>query len=170
MPEQDKQAPASNARALVAAGSKVSLNFSLSLSDGTLVDSNFDKPPASFVVGDGSLLPGFEETLFGKGAGDEVDVVLPEEQSFGALNPENVQVLPRRKFARLLANSTDPVVAGTVLSFADAGGFEIPGVVKSIDEDTLVMDFNHPLAGREIRFQAKIVSVIPADVQVMEIR
>ena len=108
--------------------------------------------------------------LFGKCAGDEVDVVLPAEQGFGAVNPENVQVLPRRKFARLLANSTDPVVEGTVLSFADAGGFEIPGVVKSIDEDTLVMDFNHPLAGREIRFQAKIVSVIPADVQVMEIR
>ena len=57
-----------------------------------------------------------------------------------------------------------------MLSFADAGGFEIPGVVKSIDEDTLVVDFNHPLAGREIRFKAQIISVIPADVQVMEIR
>lgn len=170
MPELEKQATPTNARALVAAGSRVTLHFSLALIDGTLVDSNFEKPPASFVVGDGSLLPGFEATLFGQGAGDSVDVLLPEEQSFGAVNPSNVQIFPRRKFASLLANSTDPVVEGTVLSFADAGGFEIPGVVKSIDEDTLVMDFNHPLAGREIRFQAKIMAVIPADVQVMEIR
>lgn len=170
MSDLDKTTAVSNAKALVAAGSKVTLHFSLSLADGTLVDSNFDKLPASFVVGDGSLLPGFEATLLGHEAGESIDVLLPIEQSFGAVNPDNVQVFPRRKFASLLANSTDPVVEGTVLSFADAGGFEIPGVVKSIDEDTLVMDFNHPLAGREIRFQAKIMAVIPADVQVMEIR
>ena len=66
--------------------------------------------------------------------------------------------------------AVDAVVEGTVLSFADAGGFEIPGVVKSIDEDTLVVDFNHPLAGREIRFNAHILAVLPRGVQVMEIR
>lgn len=170
MPELETQATAANGKALVAAGSKVTLFFSLELTDGTLIDSNFDKSPASFAMGDGSLLPGFESALLGAAAGDSIEVLLSQEQGFGAVNPDNVQVLPRRKFARLLANSTDPVVEGTMLSFADAGGFEIPGVVKSIDEDTLVMDFNHPLAGREILFKAKLVSVIPADVQVMEIR
>ncbi len=161
---------ASNTNAVVGAGSRVTLHFSLTLKDGTLIDSNFDKPAATFVMGDGSLLPGFEAALLNHGAGATIDVLLPVEESFGAVNPANVQVLPRRKFAGLLANSTDPVVEGTMLSFADAGGFEIPGVVKSIDEDTLVVDFNHPLAGREIRFKAQIISVIPADVQVMEIR
>lgn len=154
----------------IAAGARVTLHFSLALADGTLIDSNFDKAPATFVMGDGSLLPGFEETLLGAVSGQNVDVLLPVEKSFGAINADNVQVLPRRKFAALLANSTDPVVEGTVLSFADAGGFEIPGVVKSIDEDTLVVDFNHPLAGREIRFNAHILAVIPQGVQVMEIR
>lgn len=154
----------------IAAGARVTLHFSLALPDGTLIDSNFDKAPASFVMGDGSLLPGFEEALLGAVSGQRVDVLLPVEKSFGAVNADNIQVLPRRKFAALLANSTDPVVAGTVLSFADAGGFEIPGVVKSIDEDTLVVDFNHPLAGREIRFNAHILAVIPLGVQVMEIR
>lgn len=170
MPDYHQQQGASDTRVLVAAGSKVTLHFSLSLADGTLIDSNFDKAPASFVMGDGSLLPGFEAALLKHGAGDKIDVLLPVEDGFGEVNPANIQVLPRRKFARILANSTEPVVEGTVLSFADAGGFEIPGVVKSIDEDTLVMDFNHPLAGREIRFNAAIISVVPADVQVMEIR
>ncbi len=141
---------ASNSSALVGAGSRVTLHFSLTLTDGTLIDSNFDKPAATFVMGDGSLLPGFEAALLNHGAGATIDVLLPVEESFGAVNPANVE--------------------GTMLSFADAGGFEIPGVVKSIDEDTLVVDFNHPLAGREIRFKAQIISVIPADVQVMEIR
>ncbi len=154
----------------IAEGARVTLHFSLALSDGTLIDSNFDKAPANFVMGDGSLLPGFEEALLGAVSGQLVDVLLPVEKSFGAVNADNVQVLPRRKFAALLANSTDPVVEGTVLSFADAGGFEIPGVVKSIDEDTLVVDFNHPLAGREIRFNAHILAVLPQGVQVMEIR
>jgi len=154
----------------IAAGARVTLHFSLALADGTLIDSNFDKAPANFVMGDGSLLPGFEEALLGAVSGQRVDVLLPVEKSFGAVNADNVQVLPRRKFAALLANSTDPVVEGTVLSFADAGGFEIPGVVKSIDEETLVVDFNHPLAGREIRFNAHILAVLPQGVQVMEIR
>lgn len=154
----------------IGAGACVTLHFSLALEDGTVIDSNFDKSPATFVMGDGSLLPGFEEALLGAVSGQRVDVLLPVDKGFGTVNPGNVQVLPRRKFAGLLANSTDPVVEGTVLSFADAGGFEISGVVKSIDEDTLVVDFNHPLAGREIRFNAHILSVIPQGVQVMEIR
>jgi FKBP-type peptidyl-prolyl cis-trans isomerase SlpA len=157
-------------QASIKEGARVTLHFSLALIDGTVIDSNFDKAPASFVLGDGSLLPGFEETLLHLCAGDAVDVLLAPEQSFGASNPKNVQVLPRHKFTALLANSTDPVAAGTVLSFADAGGFEIPGVVQAIDEETLVVDFNHPLAGRDIRFQARIIAVIPQGVQVMEIR
>ena len=148
----------------------MTLRFSLSLADGTLIDGNFDGAPASFVVGDGTLLPGFEAALLQHAAGASIDELLPAEQAFGAVNPDNVQVLPRARFASLLANTTDPVVAGTVLSFADAGGFELPGVVRSIDENCLVVDFNHPLAGREIRFRADIVSVVPAGVQVMEIR
>lgn len=154
----------------VAHGSKVTLNFSLALKSGEIVDSNFDKSPATFVVGDGSLLPGFEEALLNHRAGDCIDVLLPAEKSFGETNRDNVQVLPRNKFSGLLANSTDPVEEGTVLSFTDPGGFDIPGVVKSIDEDTLVVDFNHPLAGREIQFRAQIHSVIPSGVQVMEIK
>ena len=157
-------------KVVIAAGSRVRLHFSLALADGALIDSNFDKPPATFVMGDGSLLPGFEGALLNHGAGDKISVLLPAEQSFGASNPDNVQVLPRRKFAALLANSTDPVQDGTVLSFTDTGGFEIPGVVKSIDEDTLVVDFNHPLAGREILFIAEIHAVVPAGFDVVKIR
>jgi FKBP-type peptidyl-prolyl cis-trans isomerase SlpA len=163
MPEQDN-------RDAIGPGARVTLHFSLALADGTEIDSNYDREPASFVMGDGSLLPGFEETLAGHMAGDRIRVRLPSESAFGALNPENVQTFARDRFARLIASSPEPVEPGTVLAFADGAGNDIPGVVQSIDDRLMVVDFNHPLAGREIDFSADIVAVIPAGVQAVEVR
>lgn len=157
-------------KATISSGARVTLHFSLSLPDGTEIDSNYGKSPATFKVGDGNLLPGFEAALLGAAAGDSLSVVLAPEQAFGEVNPENVQSFPRQRFAGLLANTTDPVEEGTVVSFADAGGNEIPGVLRQIGELHVVIDFNHPLAGRDILFKADIISVIPPDTQAVSIR
>lgn len=151
-------------------GSRVTLHFSLSLADGALIDSTFERKPASFTVGDGSLLPGFEAALNGLQAGESLETVLCPEQAFGTGNPENIQTLPRHKFRNLFADGVTPPEPGTVLSFADGGGHEIPGVVVEVSEQYLKVDFNHPLAGRDIMFKAEILSVIPAGVQIMEVR
>lgn len=166
MPEDDM---VSNNLVRVADGARVTLHFSLSLPDGEVIDSNFDKQPATFKVGDGNLLPGFEAALMGLAAGQTIEVLLPAEQAFGAVNPDNVQSLPRQQFAGLLANTTDPVEPGTVLAFTDAGGNDIPGVVRDIGELMVVIDFNHPLAGRDIVFKAHIIAVIPAGTQPVRI-
>jgi len=157
-------------KAIIGPGAEVTLHFSLALVDGTEIDSNYDRDPASFVVGDGSLLPGFEQALAGHRAGDAVRVRLPEEHAFGPVNPDNVQTFTRERFARLLASNPDPVEPGMVLAFADGAGNDIPGVVQSIDDTVMLVDFNHPLAGREIDFSADIISVIPAGVQAVEVR
>jgi FKBP-type peptidyl-prolyl cis-trans isomerase SlpA len=153
----------------IADGAKVTLYFSLSLPDGSEIDSNYGKSPATFRVGDGNLMPGFEAALIGAIAGDNISVVLPAAQAFGEVNPDNVQSFPRQRFAGLLANTTDPIEPGTVLSFADSGGNEIPGVITQIGELSVVIDFNHPLAGREIMFKADIISVIPAGTQTIRL-
>jgi FKBP-type peptidyl-prolyl cis-trans isomerase SlpA len=155
---------------VVKPGARVTLHFSLTLPDGTEIDSNYHRQPATFTVGDGSLLPGFESSLCGCGAGEKVRIRLMPEQAFGAVNPANIQTFPKDRFARLLASSTDPVGPGTVLAFADGAGNDIPGVVKSIDEELMTVDFNHPLAGREIDFSADIISVVPPGLEVVEIR
>jgi len=166
MPDHHADSPATE----IVAGARVTLHFSLALTDGSIVDSNFDGKPATFTVGDGNLLPGFEAALMGAKAGDTRECVLPASEAFGDSNPSNVQTFPRQQFARLLANTTDPVEPGTVLSFTDSGGNEIPGVLKQIGELTIVVDFNHPLAGREIVFRAQIISVMAPDVQAVRIQ
>lgn len=154
----------------VAPGARVTLHFSLSLTDGTVIDSNYEGRPATFTVGDGNLLPGFEEALAGALADQTIEVVLPAAQAFGDINPANVQTFPRQRFAGLLANTTDPVEPGTVVSFTDSGGNEIPGVLKQIGELNVVIDFNHPLAGRDIVFKATIISVVAAGWQAVSIQ
>ena len=141
---------------VVGEGTKVTLHFSLALADGTMVDSNFDKQPATFEVGDGSLLPHFEEALFGMSSGDEKTVEVPPEKAFGQHNKSNIQMLKRSDFAPDM--ELEP---GLVISFADANKAELPGVITSIDDDRVSVDFNHPLAGHSLVFRAAIVSVEP---------
>lgn len=141
----------------VSEGTRVTLNFSLTLEDGSEVDSNFDRDPVDFVVGDGSLLPGFERLLFGLMPGNrERFTVLPED-AFGQPNDNNLQVMPRDQFP------SEELEEGMVFSFADASGTELPGVVVDFDDDEVTVDFNHPLAGRTLLFEVLIHRVEPAE-------
>ena len=150
-----------NASVTIVEGSRVTLHFSLALATGDLVDSNFAGKPATFIVGDGSLLPGFEEQLMGLASGEECDVVLAPEQAFGEINPRNVHNFPAAKFKSLIEDPMNPAEAGTIVSFQDPGGGDLPGVVTKLTKSTITVDFNHPLAGKTIAFRAKILSVIP---------
>ncbi len=136
---------------------KVTLHFSLSLEDGSTVDSNFDAEPATFVMGDGNLLPGFESVLEGLKPGVEDSFLIPPEQGFGQHNPNNVQSFSRKDF-----DDDMELTPGLMLSFADANRAELPGVVVDVDEETVSVDFNHPLAGHTISFKVQILDVVPA--------
>lgn len=136
---------------------KITLHFSLALEDGSLVDTNFDGEPATFVFGDGSLLPGFEEALTGLKPGEEGKFAISPEKGFGPHNPNNIQEFERKQFD----NELD-IEPGLMLSFADANQAELPGVVVDADAETVTVDFNHPLAGHTINFKVKVITVVPA--------
>jgi FKBP-type peptidyl-prolyl cis-trans isomerase SlpA len=142
----------------VGEGTRVVLNFSLSLEDGSEVDSNFGGDPVEFLIGDGNLLPGFERHLFGMSAGDrQIFSVLPED-AFGQINDNNVQLVPRKQF-----DDDAELEIGLLFSFADASGGELPGMIISFDESEVEVDFNHPLAGRTIMFDVLVHRVEPAE-------
>lgn len=132
--------------------SQVTLHFELSLEDGQVVDSNFEQSPASFTFGDGSLLPAFEEALLGLADGQEASFIMPPEKAFGVHNESNVQRMPRTQFSMDLEE-------GMVVSFADMSKNELPGVIAEIGDEEVVVDFNHPLAGRALTFKVQIVAV-----------
>ncbi len=139
---------------VVGPGACVTLHFSLALTNGDMIDSNFDKAPVTFTIGDGSLLPGFEESLFGLVAGARREVTLEPAQAFGVVNEDNVQRFPLYQFPPDLA-----LAPGLMVEFGDAAGNQQAGVVRSSDKQYVDVDFNHPLAGRAIRFSVHVHAV-----------
>ncbi len=139
-------------------GTRVTLHFALKLANGDVVDSTFDRAPASFTVGDGNLLAGFERKLSGLHKGDEQVFEVKPEDAFGQPNPANVQRFSRAAFDGLELHE------GLVVSFADAAKTELPGVVTGFEGDEVLVDFNHPLAGRTIVFEVRILDAAPAEV------
>ncbi|MEQ7919866.1 peptidylprolyl isomerase [Xanthomonas sp. WHRI 1810A] len=132
---------------------EVTLHFALRLENGETVDSTFDKAPATFKVGDGNLLPGFETLLFGFKAGDKRSLQVLPENAFGQPNPQNVQVIARSQFAGMELSE------GLLVIFNDAANTELPGVVKAFDDDQVTIDFNHPLSGKTLTFDVEIFEV-----------
>lgn len=153
-----------NTALTIGEGTRVTLHFSVCLLDGTIVDSTRDRSPATFVVGDGNLLPGFEKALFGLKAGDRRSVFLQAAQAFGERQDDNIQTMRRSVFGGM---DLEP---GLVVSFADQAKAELPGVVAQIHEDTVEVDFNHPLAGRDLTFEVDIISVVAADTQAVQLQ
>jgi FKBP-type peptidyl-prolyl cis-trans isomerase SlpA len=151
-------------------GSRVSLHFSLALDTGAIIDSNFEGKPASFRLGDGSMLPGFEAVLLGLAAGETIERRLLPESAFGDVNPANRHQFPIAKFSNLLEDDLVPTEVGSVVSFKDAGGFDLPGVVAAMSDTTVTIDFNHPLAGKPIVFRAAILAVMAPEVETLEVR
>lgn len=131
----------------------VTLHFTLKLPNGDVVDTTLDKQPATFKVGDGSLLPGFEQALFGLKAGDKRSFEIEPERGFGPGNPQNLQNISRDQFDEM------ELEEGLLVIFQDAAGGELPGVVKTIHEKVVEVDFNHPLAGKIITFDVEIIDV-----------
>jgi FKBP-type peptidyl-prolyl cis-trans isomerase SlpA len=138
-------------------GMSVTLHFSLVLEDGHIIDSNFESEPATFSVGDGDLLPGFESTLIGLVNGDEREFTIPPEQAFGQHNPQNVQAVERGNFDQ------EELELGAMFSFQNGDG-ELPGVIVGVDDNEVMIDFNHPLAGKNIIFQVKIIDIAPQNI------
>jgi FKBP-type peptidyl-prolyl cis-trans isomerase SlpA len=138
-------------------GIRVTLYFSLSLENGEIVDTNFDAMPATFTLGDGNLLPGFEVPLIGLEAGSQGEFVIAPEHAFGQRNPENIQKLSRDNFDQ------ESLQIGDVFSFQNGDG-ELPGVITAIEVEDVEVDFNHPLAGRSIIFTVDIVDVEPGSI------
>lgn len=135
--------------------SRVTLHFTIKLSDGSVADSTHSMgKPAQLVIGDGSISSNFESHLIGLSVGEQRTIELKAEDAFGAPNPDNIHHMDRAKFV-----GDAEVEVGTIMAFSSPDGMEIPGIITEIAGDSVTVDFNHPLAGQDVSFEVEILSV-----------
>ncbi|MDB2410167.1 FKBP-type peptidyl-prolyl cis-trans isomerase [Pseudomonadales bacterium] len=149
----------SNGEPVIGENSLVKLHFALKLVTGEVIDSNFDRAPVSFTIGDGNLLEGFEKSLLGMVAGQQNSCVINAEFAFGVSNSDNIQRFRRHEIESMLPQGDTVLEPGLVLSFADAANGELAGVVDSVEDEAVLVNFNHPLSGKDIVFDVHILEV-----------
>lgn len=144
---------------LVEETSYLTLHYRLSSVDGNDIVSTFEGSPATLQFGSGQLAPPLEALLIGLPEGTHRTFELPAGDAFGPRNPELFQRVSRKM---LMENSQlgEDYRIGDLVEFNAPGGGRFAGVLRQIDEDGALFDFNHPLAGQPVRFEVKIIGVL----------
>ncbi len=137
----------------VTKGKKVSMEYTLTV-EGKVVDSSEGKAPLSFVQGTGQIISGLERQLEGLVVGDEKIVVVSPKEGYGEINPEAYREVPKTS----LPPQMQPQV-GMILQMSSPDGQRYPALVREVKADSIIVDFNHPLAGKVLNFKIKIVSI-----------
>ena len=138
-------------------GDTVQVYYSVSLSDGTMIESNENNTPLEFTIGNGTVIPGFEEAIVGLSPGQTKTVTIPPEKAYGPYQPELVKTL-----------STDMVLSslgglpeiGPVYLWEGADGKVGYVRFSNITSETITVDENHPLAGKDLVFEITLVDIV----------
>jgi FKBP-type peptidyl-prolyl cis-trans isomerase SlpA len=141
----------------VGPGSHLTLHYRIALADPPHAEvlSTFGGHPATLVLGSGELAPSLERCLIGAASGIPHVFMLKPEEAFGGYRDELLQRVPADAFPDTLA-----VEPGQVIEFSAPDGTRLAGLVKELGAGEALVDFNHPLAGRPIRFEVEIIAVL----------
>ncbi len=134
--------------------SLVLINYSIALTNGTVIESNFDDEALQITMGGDDITEGMELAIFGLEEADKQTLTLTPEQGFGLRDEDNIHDMPLSDFPDELA----PEI-GLSYSFESPQGDDIPGTVTKLSDDSVEIDFNHPLAGQEIVFSVEILGI-----------
>lgn len=137
----------------VSEGKEVSLEYTLRLENKEVVDSNVGKQPLTFTHGSQQIIPGLERELEGLVEGDTKVVTVAPEDGYGKVDPKAFQEVEKEKIP------ADAQKVGAQLQGKDASGRVFRTTIKEIKEKTIVLDFNHPLAGKILVFDVKVLGV-----------
>jgi FKBP-type peptidyl-prolyl cis-trans isomerase SlyD len=140
-------------------GTVVSLQYTLSGEDGKTIESNKGKEPLKYTQGSHQIVPGLEKGLAGMKVGDEKRVKVTPEEGYGQVDPKGFQEFPKEKIP------SEGLKVGSVLMATGPQGQQIPVRVREIKEKTVVLDLNHPMAGKTLVFDVKVLDVQPAVAQ-----
>jgi len=132
----------------------VSISYELKdVASGEVIDSNLDAAPLTFIVGKGQIIPGLEKEIKSLSQGDDANIEVSAKDGYGEYDEAAVQSLPKEQFAGL------EMTEGMTLYGQGEDGGTVQVVVKSFDDETVNVDFNHPLAGKDLLFALSITEV-----------
>lgn len=139
----------------------VTVSYELRLNgvDGEMVEQTEANAPLEFVFGAGKMLEMFEQKLEGMVAGDEFNFELKAEEAYGELNPNAVVDLPKNIFEANGKVEDGLLEVGNQIPMQDSHGNRLTGIVLEVEDETVKMDFNHPLAGEDLFFSGKVLNV-----------
>ncbi|MFP2929836.1 peptidylprolyl isomerase [Pyxidicoccus sp. 3LG] len=143
--------------------SVVSIDFRLHLGDGKAVDESEPGDPLVYLQGHDELVPGLEKALEGKTKGDTLKVTVTPDEGYGDYDPDGLEEVPRSEFPEELE-----LQEGGVLSATDPDGDEVDFFIKEVRGDTVLVDFNHPLAGKTLHFDVTVRDVRTATAEELE--
>ena len=135
-------------------GDTVRVHYHGKLTDGTTFDSSEGRDPLEFQVGSGQVIKGFDDALVNMQIGEKKTVNIPVDQAYGQRNDDMMMEYPKSEFP----DDMKPV-AGMELHMSDNQGHVFPVVVTEVQEDVVVLDANHPLAGKDLTFEIELVSI-----------
>ena len=138
----------------IAKGSVVGIDYSLHLGDGQVVDQSEPGDPLTYLQGEGQLVPGLEAALEGLGVGDQKQVVVPPAEGYGEHDARGVQEVPRDAFP----SGFEPQV-GMELTAQGPEGEPVPFRISDVKLASIVIDLNHPLAGKTLHFDVTVREV-----------
>jgi FKBP-type peptidyl-prolyl cis-trans isomerase SlyD len=140
----------------VADGMVVSLDYTLRLDDGQVVDSSNGREALQFLQGQGQIIPGLEQALYGMGVGEEKEVEVAPGDGYGETDPDAYQMVPHNLFPPDMELNE-----GMGLRMRDESGQPLEAYVADVSPDGVLLDFNHPLAGETLYFHVKIADLRP---------
>ncbi len=138
-------------------GDTVRVHYTGTLSDGSTFDSSEGREPLEFVVGSGQVIPGFDAAVSGLEAGDTATVTIVAADAYGEHADEGVQVFPRDVFPP----DSAPEV-GWAVELTSPDGQRVPATIVEATDESITLDFNHPLAGQDLTFEITLVEVVQA--------
>jgi len=134
-------------------GQVVSMEYTLRV-DGEVLDSSAGHGPLEFLQGAGNIIPGLEQELYGMALGESKKVIVQPEDGYGEFDPQAFVDVPRDQFP-----SDIPMEEGVEIQVTDESGQPMSARIDFVSDDSVRLDFNHPLAGKELHFDMKIVSM-----------
>ncbi len=134
--------------------SLVTLNYRIALENGQPLISTFEGKPATLKLGEGEMLPTLERCLTGLAEGETQAFMLTPDDAFGPHRPDLIETVRRKDMPQ------EEIESMSVMEFSAPDGSRYTGLVREIDAEKAVIDFNHPLAGKTIHFEVEIIGVL----------